>query len=215
MRKIDTLKRILKNDEMILIDSSFDVLSLLDIDKSYNANEYDMNLLVGKKNVYIICEVLFYPFIKDIKNIKVIKCNSNKYLYNSKTFIHDVNIILQKEKIKRLGLVNMSLSHYYDNIVTFGFISPLKTLGIVKSENEIKKIKNCAVIMKNIIKEIPEYLKIGITDIELRNVIDEMIYKMGAERRFVPTLIGFNSKTIYPTLIGAKLKFGPLVKRAA
>ena len=41
MRKIDTLKRILKNDEMILIDSSFDVLSLLDIDKSYNANEYD------------------------------------------------------------------------------------------------------------------------------------------------------------------------------
>ncbi|MCK4524711.1 aminopeptidase P family protein [candidate division WOR-3 bacterium] len=206
MRKIDTLKRILKNDEMILIDSSFDVLSLLDIDKSYNANEYDMNLLVGKRNVYIICEVLFYPFIKDIKNIKVIKCNSNKYLYNSKTFIHDVNIILQKEKIKRLGLVNMSFSHYYDNIVTFGFISPLKTLGIVKSENEIKKIKNCAVIMKNIIKEIPEYLKIGITDIKLRNVIDEMIYKMGAERRFVPTLVGFNSKTIYPTLIGAKLK---------
>ncbi len=206
MRKIDTLRRILKNDEMILIDSSFDVLSLLDIDKSYNANEYDMNLLIGKKGVYIICEMLFYPFIKDLKNIKVIKCDSNKYLYNSKTFIYDINIILQKEKIRRLGLVNMSLSHYYDNIITFGFISPLKTLGIVKSENEIRKIKKCADIMKSIIKGIQEYLKIGITDIELRNIIDEMIYEMGAERRFVPTLVGFNSKTIYPTLIGSKLK---------
>lgn len=211
MRKIDTLKRILKNDEMLLIDSSFDVLSLLDMDKSYNANEYDMNLLIGKKNVYIICEILFYPFIKDIKNIKVIKCNSTKYLLNNKTFIYDVNIILQKEKIKRLGLVNMSLSHYYDKMITFGFISPLKTLGIVKNDNEVKKIKNCANIMKNIIKEIPKKLKIGITDIELRNAVDEMIYEMGAERRFVPTLVGFNSKTIYPTLIGAKLKKGDIV----
>ena len=60
--------------------------------------------------------------------------------------------------------------------------------------------------MKSIIKGIQEYLKIGITDIELRNIIDEMIYEMGAERRFVPTLVGFNSKTIYPTLIGSKLK---------
>ncbi len=206
MRKIDTLKRILKSDEMILIDSSFDVLSLLEIDKSYNANEYDMNLLIGKKKVYIICEMLFYPFLKDIKNMNVIKCDSNKYLLNNKTFVYDINIVLQKEKIKKLGLVNMSLSHYYNNVKTFGFISPLKALGIVKSENEIKKIRICAVIMKKIIKRIPEYLRIGITDIELRNKIDEMIYEMGAERRFVPTLVGFNSKTIYPTLIGSKLK---------
>lgn len=210
MKKIRTIQKILKNNEMILIDSSFDVLGLIETDMSYNANEYDMNLLIGRKKIYLICETLFYPLIEN-KSLKIIKADKEQYLKNSKCFIHDIDKLLKKEKISRLGLINRSLSRHFPKIVTFGFISPLKTLGIVKSENEMKYFKICADILKEVRKEGMAMLDTGITDVHFRNELDTLIYEKGAQRRYVPTLVGFNSKTLYPTLTGRKLRKGDIV----
>ncbi|MFO8062575.1 MAG: M24 family metallopeptidase [bacterium] len=211
MKKIKTLQRILKPKEMLYIDSSSDVFNLIDLNKSFNPNEYDAGLLIGKKHVYLICEVLFYPHVRHLKGLKVLKADSDAYLASSKTFIEDIERILKREKAVRLGLTNPSLSRHFKRYITFHFMSPSKVLGIVKSGREIDALRACSGIMKDILERVPGLLKTSVTDLELRNEIDNMIYGSGAQRRYVPTLVGFNAKTVYPTIINKKLKRGNLV----
>jgi len=134
-----------------------------------------------------------------------------QYLKNNRIFIHEAAEIISKEKILKLGLTNMSLSRHFKNVATYTFISPAKTLSVVKSQEEIKNIKTVLKLIKKAGSSIPEMLKEGMTDVELRNRIDEKIYELKSERRFVPTMVGFDSKTQYPSLIGEKLKKGMVV----
>lgn len=210
MKKIQTIQKILKDNEMILIDSSFDVLGLIEMNMSFNANEYDMNLLIGSRSIYLICEALFVPMVSK-KQMKIIKGESIHYLENSKSFIYDIKAILKKENIKRLGLVNRSLARHFNEVVTFGFISPLKTLGIVKTEKELRGFSSCARIIKRVKEKGIEALQSGMSDVQFRNELDMLIYEHGAQRRYVPTLVGFDSKTLYPTLTGRKLGKGDIV----
>ncbi len=211
MKKIKTVQKILKQDEMILIDSSFDVLQLIEFDLSFNANEYDMNLLIGKNKIYLICESLFIPYAANTDNMIILKADYEKYLINNKTFINEIRNILHKHKIKKIGLVNAVLKRYFKDIETFGFISPLKTLGIVKSAQDIKLYRMCALMIKKVLSNIEDLMVQGMSDVELRNVIDINLYNAGAQRRYVPTLTGFNAKTVYPTLNGTLLKNGDMV----
>lgn len=209
--KIKTVQQVLKKNEMLLVDSSFDVLNILDCTKSFNFSEYDMHLLIGKKNVYLICENLLYPFMKDLKGINVVSGDMYSYLRTNRTFAAEVAEILAKEKILKLGLTNPSLSKHFKNIAVYTFVSPAKTLSIVKSESEIKRLKRVLSIVKRVNRKIEGMFEEGMTDVLLRNRIDEAIYAMGSDRRFVPTMVGFDSKTQYPSLTGEKLKKGAAV----
>ena len=205
------LSKFSRSSFMILIDSSFDVLQLIEFDLSFNANEYDMNLLIGKNKIYLICESLFIPYAANTDNMIILKADYEKYLINNKTFINEIRNILHKHKIKKIGLVNAVLKRYFKDIETFGFISPLKTLGIVKSAQDIKLYRMCALMIKKVLSNIEDLMVQVMSDVELRNVIDINLYNAGAQRRYVPTLTGFNAKTVYPTLNGTLLKNGDMV----
>ncbi|HAF07505.1 MAG: M24 family metallopeptidase [bacterium] len=208
--KIKIIQKLLKEKEMIFIDDPEQVFDLLEKDLSFNYGEYDANLFIGKRKVYLIVDYLLYPEVKNIGNVELVKGDTLEYLKNGKLFLKEWLEILKGNGITRVGLLNSSFSLYFKDFVTFKFISPSKTLGSYKSKNEISKIIKIAQRMEKIFGKVEEMLKVGIKDVHLRNAVDLLIYEDGF-KRYLPTYVGFDPKTIYPTLNGDILKNNRIV----
>jgi len=209
--KIKIVQRVIKKNEMLLLDNPQEVYNVLDFNVSFNLGEYDASILIGKKTSFVICDPLLYPCMQNLKGVKVVKADSYEYLRNNKIFTNEWKKILKENKITKLALTNMSLDRVFKEFNTFHFISPVRTLGRVKQKNEITEIKNLAKIMKKLFLSAEGFLKEEMTDVELRNLIDEKIYSLGCDRRYLPTYVGFDAKSIYPTLSAENLKRGDLV----
>ncbi len=208
--KIKIIQNFLKTKEMILVDNPEEVFDLLEENYSFNFAEYEANLLIGKEKVFLITDFLLYPMVKNLKNINILKGDTVEYLKNGKIFLKEWIQVLKSENITRVGLVNISLSVFLKDFITFKFITPSKTLGSIKTDKELLKIKNILKRMNEIFENVEKFLKKGIKDIELRNYIDILIYRDGF-KRYLPTYVGFNPKTIYPTLNGDILKNNQIV----
>lgn len=209
--RISTIQKVLKKGEVILLDSTFDIFSVLSLDESYNVNEYDCNMLISKKKVYLISESLFYPYLKDIKGINVVEADNEAYLENGKLFRKEIEEILKRESAIRLGVTNGDFARYFRKYVIFHFISPSRALGSVKSADEIRILKKCGKMLREINDYVETLIQPGISDIEIRNAIDLKIYETGSQRRYVPTMVGLDSKTMFPTLTGNRVKGNELI----
>ncbi|HAV92570.1 TPA: hypothetical protein DCW38_05245 [candidate division WOR-3 bacterium] len=210
-RKIKIVQRVLKDHEMLLLDNPQEVFDLAGFKTSFNLGEYDASMLLGRKKVFIVCDQLLYPYIEKISGVNVVKGDSFEYLKNNKLFVTEWKKILKENKITKLGLVNMSLEGAFREFNTFHFLSPSRTLGKIKEGKEILEIKSLAKTMKRIFTSAEKFLVKDMTDINLRNMIDEEIYSLGCDRRYLPTYVGFDAKSIYPTLSADTLKNGSLV----
>ncbi|MGE3063256.1 MAG: M24 family metallopeptidase [bacterium] len=210
-KKIKLIQKVLKDYEMLLIDNPQEVYDILNLKVSMNMGEYDASMLIGRKKAYVICDQLLYSSISKTKGVIAIKADSYEYLKNNRLFLKEWKSVLSENKITKLGLTNMSLDGIFKEVFTFHFISPSKTLGRIKEESEITKIKTLAKKMKKLFEFAENSLEEGMSDVRLRNLIDEEIYSLSCDRRYLPTYIGFDAKSIYPTLSGEKLKSGSIV----
>ncbi len=143
--------------------------------------------------------------------MEIVSADNEAYLKNGKIFRKEIDEILEKERIIRLGITNPEFSRYFKKYIVFHFISPSRALGSVKNASEIRNIKHCAKILKKLDLFISDMIKPGMTDVEMRNAIDLRIYREGAERRFVPTMVGIDSVTMFPTLTGKEIKGNELI----
>ncbi|MDD3803501.1 MAG: M24 family metallopeptidase [bacterium] len=210
-KKLKMIKKVLKSNEMLLIDNPQEVYDILDLNESFNSGEYDASMLIGKKDAYVVCDQLIYPRMQNVRGVKSVKGDSFEYLKNNRLFSFEWKKIISENKIIKLGLTNMSLDSLFKEVSTFHFLSPSRTLGRTKEGSEILDIKRLAKVMKNLFQFAEESLEEGVTDVSLRNMIDEKVYSLGCDRRYLPTYVGFDAKSIFPTLSGERLAKGSIV----
>ena len=70
------------------------------------------------------------------------------------------------------------------NLSNFNFVDASKIiwqLRMIKSQDEIKKIKKIISIASNVFDDLPNYLKIGMTEIEICNFFKQELLKKGAD----------------------------------
>jgi len=212
-KMIKTVQRVLKEREMLLIDNPQEVYDMLNLKISMNMGEHDASMLIGKKRCFVVCDALLYPMLmkENPAGAVLVKADSMEYLRNNRLFVKEWREIVRTEKTTKLGLANMGLELFFKNVSTFRFLSPARTLGRMKGPAEISGIKRLAKVLKGVFEFAGDSLRESMTDVELRNIIDEKIYSLSCDRRYLPTYVGFDSKSIYPTLCGERLKKGSIV----
>jgi Xaa-Pro aminopeptidase len=124
--------------------------------------------------------------------------------------LSELKSLLEKLKIKKIGsfgdirLVKFKVVKMQDPFVKF-FLMPDKERFSVLKEN--------ASICERVLEKALSKLKNGLTEISIRNAIDEEIYNCGGERRAFPTKVIFGENTSNPFALSndRKLKDGDTI----
>jgi Xaa-Pro dipeptidase len=170
--------------------------------------EYDV-LFLKKTKAVLLASPLEYENALSQKKLKVIQrtkksdflkknLKSKKVGFNA-SFIPVELFDLIKKKYKPKKTVDVSKA--------------LAKARAIKTSAEIKSIKKAVEITKKTFKEIPKHFKKGVTEKQLAELFDELLYKFGSEENAFKTIVAFGKNTALPHHEpgNAKLKKGDLI----
>ncbi len=209
---IDTLREILKDNKLdaIIVNNLYDILYLLDIKASFNFVEASPVFVITKDKNIIFGD--FFTLSKlDIPDwVKKEEITIKEFLDNRFSYIPRVSKFLKSFNLLSIGL--------FDDMPLKGFDITMLDNPIEKRLNQYTKerfdtLKNAVSIIKKVLEDVFPKIKEGIREIDLRNIIDSLIYNNGADKRAFPTKVGFGENTAHPSPVSnaRKLKIGDVI----
>lgn len=195
---IKEIKKLIKEYELdgILIIDQFEVLKLLNVQKSYNFFEFSPLLLITEERDYLFVDRFSFEELKEYKDFNIIL--TEDIFISSKKLVKIIKEIINKEKIKTLGLFDeLTINGVKIKRIPNPFIDSFTILN----EEKIKIMKECIDISKKIYEDIKDKISMYETEIDLRNRIDKLIYEYDAEKRAYPTRVISGKRTSNPNSI--------------
>lgn len=184
------------NVDAVLISSVPNIIYLTSY-SGFSSQERDAYLLITKYEQYLFTNPLYFDEVRTIVN------NFHIYEINKKNPFTRLLAKLVKEKnIQFLGIEsdNLTLKEYQDlQKVIKTNLKPLslRSLRIVKTSEEIRKIKKACDLGDKAFSFILRYIKPGITEKDVAFELETFIRKNGGEPAF-PTIVGFGSNSAIP-----------------
>lgn len=190
------IQSLLLDHQAILISSPADIFYLTGF-QFLVPQEREALLVIAKKNIYFL-----YP------SFSVIPTDSDLTLLSSPHFnklTDHFAIINKKNNLKELLLDPQSLF-----LIEFQQLEKLDlklisqpssmvlSQRIIKDNYEIMQIEKACQISKNVSNRIIKLLKNGITEIELKQSIEEQFKLLGATEISFPTIVAFGANTALP-----------------
>jgi Xaa-Pro aminopeptidase len=199
-----------KRLDAVIITDIYKILSLLDIDASFNIIEISFYLLITKKELFLIGDPFSFSLLKIPRGIKIRKADLMSIKKEGFSAIRELKALLEKLKIKKIGsfsgvrLTKFKTVEIPDPFIPFFLMPDEKRVSILKENTSI-----CEKVLSKALCE----LKNGSTEISIRNTIDEEIYISGGERRAFPTKVIFGKNTSNPFALSndKKLKNGDAI----
>lgn len=187
--KIRLIQQKIKDNYYLLVSDSSNIFYLTGI-KNLSSEVY---LLISKDKFFILTPLLTYSQIVHIlnnpQNIVLFNKFSDKLrkiLPNSATLEIDTeNIPFKIYKILSKVVKNIK----FTNLVT--------KLRLIKSEDEIKNIQQACRITNKIVQMTAKYLRLGISEIQVKNFILKTMAQYNVEPSFEP-IVAFDQNTSFP-----------------
>lgn len=170
----------------VIINKNFDVRYLT----GFNGRNDDACLLITDNDLLFFTDSRFYnQFEKEVEGFKLIKCE-----YKVDTF-KNINNQIQNLKLKNIliSFDDISIKSFKDlgldinNIKNLGSI--MQEIRRQKNEEEIMYTRKACQINEEAFKELLNYMKEGISEIEIRNILNNELNKLGSERNAFETII--------------------------
>lgn len=195
-----------------------------DIDAYLIQNEANRNWLCNKGNYYfpgvilVTKEELF--IFTESRNIEAFK-----KLYSEFTVIlgnlEEVKKTCKDLNIKTLGFESntVSFSSYIklkglmDNLELISLSDFIEDIRMIKTDKEIELLQEAVKVSDKSYLEFLNYLKIGLTEIEAKNIFRNILFKNGADDLSFDILLSSGKDTFIPhsTSTDKKIQFGDLV----
>ncbi len=197
----------------------------------YNRDSLDKNFLymTGLDNgVFENCGLLFVQ-------------NGKMYVFATaleeeilKSLEEDAEIVMYKDKQERDDKLKSALSNYKTIGISFDSTShslylhlkellgdmylvdignAFKNARMIKSRDEIEKIQKACDIASSVADDFPNYLKRGVTELDLSGEIDYQVRRRGAQAAAFQTIVAFGTNASKPHYSGANvpLKEGDII----
>ncbi len=193
-RKIKLIQSRLDKKEVLLVLNKYNLFYLTQT----NLDGYF--LTIAKDNVKVFGARMLFSQLKEIfKDLEVVVDDSIE---------KQIPKIIENRKILLIDDEEISVKKY--NILKkyfkVRFSSLIKDLRIVKDESEISKIKKAAKVVKKVLKETKNFIKEGVTEIDVKNFILKKFLEYNVEPSFEP-IVAFDENTSYPHHISTSKKF--------
>jgi len=180
-----------------MLVSSVHNISYLSSYFGFSPLERDAYLLFTHDNRYIFTNPLYsHEAASQSSDIQIIVHTKNN------PFPKNLATILSNKKLENIGFENDSITVVEYLKITSAtpahFIATsLDHLRITKIPSEIQKIKNACEIGDIALTTIKKYIKLGVTEKKLANLLDFTIKKLGADPSF-PTIVAFGKNSSIP-----------------
>jgi len=189
----------------------------------YNRDSLDMNFLYMTgldTGVFENCGLVFerngrmYIFATTLEEeiLKSIEEYAKIMVYKDKQERNDtLKTILSKYKTIGISFDSASHSLYLqlkellDDVEFVDIGNAFKAARMIKSEDEIEKIKKACDIVSTVADEFPKYLKRGATELDLCAEIDYQMRKRGAKAAAFQTIVAFGANASKPHYSGGKV----------
>lgn len=194
---LDNIRKTITEQKLdaVLITNIYKILHLLGINASFNFFEVGFYLLISPKEIHLIGDPFSLSLVKTPKGVKKEEENLKELRETAMRPIKLLKGLLKKLKIKKIGSFDdIEIPDY--KVVTID--DPFLSLFLFPDEHRLTLLKENAEICKEVLKETLNKIKIGCSEITIRNIIDENIYKSGGERRAFPTKVIFGENTANP-----------------
>lgn len=152
-------------------------------------------ILVTKENLFIFTQARHYNQIKELyREYTVIK-----------GYLHELNGLCKKLSIKRLAIeadyttlrVHRLIEHILEMEV-IEVIDFIEDLRMIKSDQEMSILKEAVTISDKSYMEFLNYVEVGKSEIELKNIFRHLLYKHGAEDLSFDILLSSGLNTFNP-----------------
>lgn len=182
------------NLDSILISSWENIAYLINY-FGFSKTDRDGFFFSTKRRCYLITNSLYKNAFLNNKELKILTTDSSNSLQKL------LAEIIAEEKIKTLGFEDSDLT-----VKEYARITGLKLdlvsvdisdTRVIKTEDEIKKIKMACFIADSALKETKKLLRPGISEKEFCRLLEVEIRKMGGEIAF-PTIVAFGENSATP-----------------
>ncbi len=179
------------NKDAYLITDIFErkYFSNIDISEGY--------LIILKDKAFYLSDARYFVALKN----KLKKSNIVPKLFTS---VLDIKTLLDENKIERLYL-NFSKTTLKDyekykifNAEILDGENELNFVRSVKTEKELSLIKKACKITEKAFYDSLKYLKVGITELEFRDILVKKYILLGAEKESFDTIVAFNKNSAVP-----------------
>jgi len=161
--------------------------------------------LVFERNgrMYVFATTLEEEILKSIEKYAEIMVYKDKQERNN-----TLKTVLSKYKTIGISFDSASHSLYIqlkellENVELVDIGNAFKAARMIKSEDEIKKIKKACDIVSAVADEFPKYLKRGTTELDLCAEIDYQMKKRGAQAAAFQTIVAFGANASKPHYSG-------------
>jgi|BioPla2DNA2_1021312.scaffolds.fasta_scaffold00202_26 Xaa-Pro aminopeptidase len=135
--------------------------------------------------------------------------------------IGTIKDILEKNKCKTLGIEDdIPLSFYNQLCNNLDFIElkdisgEIRSIRAIKNDEELEKISVAQKITDKTFIDLLGYIKEGVTERELKHILEDLIYKNGGEDTAFDTIVAFGAHTARPHahITDQKLRKNQLIK---
>jgi Xaa-Pro aminopeptidase len=184
-----------KKLDAIIVTDIYKIFNLLGIEVSFNIIEIGFYLLVTEKELFLVGDPFSFSLVKIPKGVKIRKTDIKGIREEGFSPLYELRELIKRLKVKRIGSFdNIKLSKL--RIVEIP--DPFTHFFLMPDEMRVAVLKENALICEKVLKRALLSLKDGVSEIFLRNVIDEEIYEAGGERRAFPTRVIFGKNTSNP-----------------
>lgn len=154
-------------------------------------------LVIHDTPAYFIDERYYYAVDKKVKKAGITPIIYKNYL--------DVKEFLKNRKVKKLfvDFDHTTLTQnqaYIDNfnLPIFDCSKEIKKARSVKGDKEIESIKKACQITQKAFYEVFPFIKAGITEIELKDLLESKMLELGAEKTSFETIVAFGKNSAIP-----------------
>ncbi|MBU0576199.1 Xaa-Pro peptidase family protein [Patescibacteria group bacterium] len=195
--RLDKLRRVLKDNQALLLSTPHDVFYL----SGFNflvPEEREAFLIITKKSVFLL-HASFSPY-QSINIITPIKsCSLDKLK-------QQLQQLYQQESITWLLIDKTSLFvNEYEAIKELPFLKfsaldrqLIWKLRMIKDQTELSSLKKAAKLASLVMHDIWAKLKINITEKQLRDLVEAKLKQAGSERVAFPPIVAFGANSALP-----------------
>ncbi|QCX32862.1 M24 family metallopeptidase [Caloramator sp. E03] len=194
MERLNKIREIMKENflDAFLINSPYN--------KFYLANLYSNSgyLLITRNNQYALVDSRYYVQVKEnAKEFSVIEISKERTIFNL------LNEIAKKESIKIIGFEGDNLT--YDNYMKLAehvkvvFLSiSLDSLRVIKTSEEIEKIRTAAQIADKAYKHILSFVKEGMTEKQVERELVRYIKECNGDKESFDIIVASGERGALP-----------------